>query len=191
VIADLPPAVEVAVARKELRVLAVALAVSLIALIAAIGAIVNLTDTYDPFGEFPPQRVESRVYGRDEPSVLLSEGYVVVAGRKCMEERSAIRGEFSWVERVPGGFVSKADGNIGNGRAANVRPKGCTTREFHNDMPRSVRDRVKRQASRGIFQTTWALTGYEVAVDPDGGEGATKVWESDNFTIIYDGPLPK
>lgn len=135
---------------------------------------------YDPLGEYPVQRVDSKLVGFDTPSLRLSSGEVVVTATKCAKHETKVNGTSSWVELAPGGeIVALAAGTA-------VRTGGCTTKTYRNDIPPSVMSRVVRLAMRGVTQSQWQIAGIETPVSSDGRSGIPRPWQTQNFTIVYD-----
>lgn len=165
--------------RRIVRILGVALGVCIVALIILIGALLEHAD-YAPLGDYPVQRVESKLPGYNTPAVKLSSGEVVVTGTKCAEEQTKIEGRTTWTEVVPGGAVFPMP------RGTAVRSAGCTTQTFHNPLPAEVVERVKFSAAKGRTETVWQLSGVETPIAPEGGKGVRAAWQSQNFTIVYD-----
>jgi hypothetical protein len=166
--------------RHVLTVLGSALGVCVIALVISVIALVQTTSEYDPLGEYPVQRVDSKIFGYSSPSVYLSTGEVIITGTKCAETETKIEGRTTWTEIVPGGAV------IPMPKGTAVRTAGCTTRTFHNRFPDEVVDRVKFSALRGRKQTVWQISGVETPIAPGGRRGVRVAWQSQNFTIVYD-----
>lgn len=166
--------------RHALVVLGAALGICVVALIISIGALVQNAEEYAPLGEYPVQRVDSKLAGYNTPAVLLSSGEVIITGTKCADEETKIEGRSTWTEVVPGGAV------FPQAKGTAVRSAGCTTRTFHNRFPEEVIDRVQFSASRGRLETVWQLSGTETAISPDGRKGQRAAWQSQNFTIVYD-----
>ena len=166
--------------RNTLFVLGGALGACIIALVVAVGVIVQQTGEYAPLGEYPVQRVESRVPGYDTPAVRFSDGEIVITGTKCATEATKVEGFSTWTEIVPGGSV------VPTPKGTGARDRGCTTRTFHNAFPAEVAERVLWSASRGRLETVWQLSGVETPIAPDGREGVKAGWQSQNFTIIFD-----
>lgn len=165
--------------RHALVVLGAALGVCVLALIVSIVALVQSNSEYAPLGEYPVQRVDSRLPGYDTPATLLSSGEVIITGTKCADEETRINGRTTWTEVEPGGAVVPMPAGTA------VRSKGCTTRTFHNAFPLEVIQRVQFSASRGRTKTVWQLTGVETPIAPDGRRGQRVSWQSQNFTIVY------
>lgn len=171
---------EIKTLRKVAFVLGGGFAISVIAFVVALVVIIQHAQEYAPLGEYPVQRVDSRIPGESVPSVPFSEGEVIVTGTKCAEQSTRIEGRATWTEVVPGGAVIP----VPKGTA--VRTRGCTTRTFHNEFPAKVIERVRHSAERGRTRTIWQLSGVETAISPDGRPGQKVSWQSQNFTIVYD-----
>jgi hypothetical protein len=169
-----------ATARRVTVTLSVSLVLCLLAVVVLTFALLH-GEQYDPLGEYPVQRVDSTIAGRNRPSALTSQGEVKITGTKCANDETQVRGETTWLEIEPGGIA------VNLGMTTGVRQRGCTTQSFRNDIPDKVLDRVAKLAARGVNESTWQLTGTETPIDDDGRRGLPRTWQSQNFVLVYDG----
>jgi len=173
--------------RRMMRALGVSLAFTLVLLAVSLVGLMRARERpWDPLGEYPIQRVDSKIPGYDTPSAFLSSGEIIVTGTKCANQATQVTGRVSWVEVAPGGMIVALPVGSTN------RTKGCTTQTFRNDFPADVVARVERLASRGVFMSVWQVTGYETPIRADHpSDGVKHPWQSQNFTIVYDGTKGK
>lgn len=116
---------------------------------------------WDPLGEYPLQEVLS-----------VTTETVTVEGTKCnaTDRPVRIKGSVAWQRVDPLGFV------LAGGTGTNIRPPGCETETFENDIPASV-TRADRPGS------LWRIVGVEIPVEPNGKEGRQVTFETEVFHL--------
>ena len=150
------------------------IAVGLIVFAVAVIVAVRAPSPWNPLGDYPEQKVLSRVPGIEGPAVLASDA-VTVEGTKCARVAVRVRGGSFWQSvDVPGTFVS-----AGSGVAD--KSAGCVTRTFVNPIPPAV-----AQASKGKNGPhRWIIAGTETPIRPDGKrEGVPRAWATQEFVVI-------
>lgn len=165
-----------------LSILTILVLLCVTAVLAALGLVASLSSrdpVWDPFGDFPPQDVTSRVDGVDGPAAPLS-GTVDVAATKCYVAATEVIGSITWrpVDR-PEAQVQTVTQAAG-GRDA----PGCYALELANPIPGAVAELVRGGLDR------WQITGIEQAIDQHGNPGAVQTWETHVFVIVDDGGTP-
>lgn len=131
---------------------------------------------WDPLGDYPVQRIDSRIAGEHGPSAY-APGEVQITATKCNNASRIVRvaGYSTW-QRVDPPFVA-----IANGAGISSRIPGCTTTDYHNDIPAAVTEATERVGGRA----TWRLIGAETPIDIAGREvGVRHNWESQNFVLV-------
>ena len=148
--------------------------IALIIISAAVILAVSRPAPWNPLGDYPEQKVNSRVPGHEGPAIRVGEK-LSVTGTKCARIDVTVRGGSFWQSvDVPGTFISAGSG-IGQ------RPAKCVTRTFSNPLPLAV------EATAGQINGPhqWILTGTETPVRPDGrNEGVPRVWKTEPFEVL-------
>ena len=128
-------------------------------------------DRYEPFGDFPEQKIETRqpIYvGGQFPTVR-------VEARRCFNDPVYAWGGYTW-------YGSRGDDLVTVPGPANLGknfPKGCTTTHFDNDVPALVVQRVREGYTR------WRIEGRTNAQRQtrEGSQSAVQPWRTSTFTL--------
>lgn len=165
-------------------------AVALVLNLIFAGWVVLRPEVYNPLGDYPVQ-----VVGLPHESVPLNGSATVVYPTlrvvgdawpdvpvdavKCANEQTNVKGQTSWREVVPPGFIAQASAGYSE------RTVGCTKFHYQDRVPDDVRARVVEQVRGGTNVTLWQIGGEEIPLDDAGRPGASRVWESENFAIEW------
>lgn len=180
--------------KKEMFALVAALVVSVFSLVLTISIGVR-GSPWNPLGEYPTQQVKNRSVtpstypagssinlstAANGPNLYVNQD-VEVEGTKCNASSEVVEivGTTQWVAIEPPGSI------FVTGSGSSHRDPGCTTRNYKNPVPTVVKDRVNQLHEQGIDESIWQITGVETPVRDDGDDGVKRVWQTDNFTLIY------
>jgi len=139
-------------------------------------------DTWAPLGEYPIQRVDSRIPGINVPAVY-SDDFVMITGTKCNDTDKVVnvRGTLSWSLKEPGKTnLVGPDDSVAPQDGVAPRDPGCTTTEFPNPIPQAVVAITKQLGGKA----TWALVGIETPIRPGKPDGVPVTWVSQNFLVV-------
>ena len=155
----------------SLAMIAVGLTVLAVAVIIAIRA----PTPWNPLGDYPEQKVLSRVPGVKGPAVKVSDDAVIVQGTKCARVDVRVRGSSFWQSvDIPGTFVSA-------GAGVADRSAGCVKQTFANPLPPAVEQAAK--VKDGPHR--WVIAGTETPIRPNGKtEGVPRAWSTEEFQVV-------
>jgi hypothetical protein len=157
--------------RRAHRLVGVAFGFAVVCALALIAVVVwPGPDEYNPLGDYPEQSVDPAVVSLSAPNPT-----VVVTGTKCANEATRTVGQYSFQSVDPPGTIVLA----GLGGPTD-RAEGCVTQTFRNPLPDLVVQRVMREGAA----ITWRLVGQETPIAPDGTEGQTRYWASEQFKVV-------
>jgi hypothetical protein len=152
-----------------------------------------IRDSWDPLSTYPvqtvtnPQTIRIDVDGRTTtyPTIRVS-GDIDVAwptvnidATKCANEEVNIKGQSSWKQVEPPGFISQEVLGF------TKRNLGCQLFHYRNDFPPEVKGRIEKLANEGVTKTIWQITGEEIPVRDDGKTGRSRIYQSQNFMVVY------
>lgn len=148
---------------------------------------------WDPLGSYPIQVVTNK------PETVTNDDGVVVSNptihvptdvnaiwptvnidsTKCADEEVKVRGQSFWRQVEPPGFSFENSGGIA------LRSLGCQSFHYKNDFPPEIRNRIANLARTGINTTIWQIGGEEIPVNDDGETGGHRLYQSQNFTVVF------
>ena len=160
------------------RALTVAALLAALAVGFAVSAVVFRADgPWDPLGEYPVQRVDSRDLADVAGPSVKAPGVVRVTATKCAKQQTDVIGHSGWQRVDPLGRV------IETGAGTATRIVGCNAVDYTNDVPQEVITATQAVGGRAV----WRIVGDETPVAPDGSRGEPRVWQTQTFTIQVEG----
>ncbi|MCP5029377.1 MAG: hypothetical protein GY929_24155 [Actinomycetia bacterium] len=165
--------------------LAGAVAALLVALVAVAGwgTFARTSKSWSPLGPFPLQTVVHPECCDDiDPVINVHDGHVSVVAVKCRGDNVLqVETVYAWHRISPPGLAI-----AGDDIPAVIEPAGCTTTQYHNDIPAAVADNVCTHGS-----SVWQLVGSETPIGygNDNGQivaragGASLGWETAPFIL--------
>ena len=133
---------------------------------------------WSPLGPYPTQRVDLPRNGDDLPVVSLTDGEVLVVGRKCVSGSGfTVTGTVSWQSVEPRGTTIRT----GEGTREVTEP-GCVSFEYLNTIPPDVARVMGHQIDDG-HRPVWRIVGIETPASPDRGEGTPQTWATEPFRV--------
>ena len=146
-------------------VLFLAAALVLVASIFVVWA--GTEDPWDPLGNYPQQKITgSRVLS------IAAGDKLAVTATKCADEQVTVTGVSRWQSVEPPGTIVL----VSSGTA--VRPKGCTTLDYANPIPRAIAEIVEAGGP-----TRWVISGTETPIR-DGKQGVPRAWQTEPFQVV-------
>ena len=137
------------------------------------------------FGDYPEQRVLSRVEGVDGPAIRITDDAVEVFVRKCAGENQKFKvtGFVQWRSVIPGGLAYLPDEQLKDDPAAiGVIGPGCIENTFLNEIPAQVKVQMRRALSEAKnTPVKWRITGREYAVMD---RSQTQTWTTEPFLVV-------
>ena len=154
----------------------IGLLLTLITALQVITLATRATPKWNPLGDYQTQIVTSRVAGVKGPAAKLA-GSILVTGTKCnaLEKAVTVRGSSFWqaVDAKGRNNGVVIPGFIGVG----VRPPGCVTHHWKNQIPADVQIAVRGGLAR------WILAGSDVPIHSQ-GEGVPRLWITESFQLV-------
>ena len=174
------------------RILGVFLFIALIINVVLMYKVITHSE-WDPLGAYPIQLItnQQETTKNDDgiivtnPTIHIPSDVnaiwptVNIEATKCADEEVKVKGQSFWRQVEPPGFSYENPGGIA------TRSLGCQSFHYKNDFPPEIRNRIANLANNGTNITIWQIGGEETPVNDEGGTGGPRLYQSQNFTVVY------